>query len=130
MRQDRLPHLIALCGILVLASCAAKPVEIAQPARFTPSCGNAVLYLYFNEGQDTLRVTHQSLADYSDVMPQCQSVLVQVYGLPQPSNDSLEGRRAATVARVLKALGWPEPSFDPGEPEDVEKPTIVLKPIR
>lgn len=128
MRKGLRPQLIGLCGLLLLSSCVTKPVEIAKTEQFKPSCGYAHLYLYFIEETDSLHTTHKALARYSDVMPTCQSIEVQVYGLPQTSDQSLQGRRAATVARVLNALGWPVPSFDLGEPEDVKKPVIVIKP--
>lgn len=57
---------------------------------------------------------------------ECPNTRLRVFGLPSPSDESLQGRRAHSVAQVLRGFGIPEPLFELGDAEDQAQPGLEI----
>lgn len=117
--------LAPLSLILLLGGCATTPVSLAS-LRQDP-CVKGFVFLYFKAEAETLRSPVGSGLDWpAQAIDQCPTVRLKVRGLPSPSSDSLQGRRARTVSEALRVFGLPEPAFELGDAEDQASPVVEI----
>lgn|GEM_PF-6785690 len=124
----RLGALWAGLGFMLMAcGSTAAPQWVVSRAQTYTACGAPMMLLYFVEGSDRLTFpTNHAVYNNPHIMEVCGDFELVVLGLADPSSDSLEGRRARTVAQLIQSLGWPQPKFQDGNAEDRELPAIFL----
>lgn len=90
-------------------------------------CSEGFAPLRFAPGVDAPDPVFAEAADWiAETAIRCGVVTLTVRGLADPSEDSLAGRRAAHVARVLRRVGAPTPAFVPGGAYDREHPSLEV----
>jgi hypothetical protein len=114
----------------VVTGCAAKPLRAIPRPDPHLTCGSPMMQLYFVEGSDRLAYpANYALGNYPDLHGVCGRFELTVFGLADPSEDSLDGRRARTTAQLIQNLGWPQPRFVRGNAEDQQYPSIFLSVV-
>ena len=117
----------ALAVFLALSGCATGPASGPQEAVQRPVCADGILVLGFNDGDAALAPRFAAGLEWpSRAFLECPNATFKVIGLPAPSDASLSGRRARSVALALRAFGVPEPAFEPGRTEDQVMPVLQI----
>lgn len=117
-----------LAGIAVfsLTACTTAAKQSEPVARVV--CSEGFAPLRFNPDADSLDPLFAKAIDWpAQAARRCSSLSLTVRGLPDPAEDSLGGRRAANVARVLQSFGTPAPSFELGDAQDRAEPSLEVR---
>lgn len=119
------PFLAALAA-LSLSACASTP-KVSEPiGRII--CSEGFAPLRFTPDSDALDPFFAKVIDWpAQAARQCSSLSLTVRGLPPPTTASMEGRRAANVARALQSFGIPMPNFELGDAEDQAEPSLEVR---
>lgn len=116
-----------LLSSLILTGCTIKPPTIETREWRQNPCTKGALWLYFHDGEATLRPLMASGIEWpAKVATQCRSVTYRIVGLPSPSPDTLSGRRAQTMLQVLSNFGVPTPRFELGDAKDQANPILEI----
>lgn len=114
-----------LSALLAALTSACAHTQTASPPQ--DPCSTGVVGLHFVEAAATFRpVVRQALRWPAEAAEMCNVRSVAVVGLPMPSPDSLEGRRAQTVKRELADIGLGAVTFELGDADDQAHPVIAL----
>lgn len=110
----------------VMAGCA--PVNDIQP--IDRSCRDGFAPLRFADGSASLAPDFTKALEWTAEMgSNCEIRTLTVVGLPDPSSESLAGRRSTAIAAVLRGFGLPTPTFDPGDAEAQAEPQLVIEAV-
>lgn len=118
---------VALVVVTLLAgACATAPARSPQPGK-RQICSEGFAPLRFIPDRAALDPSFAKVADWpAEAAARCRINSLAVVGLPEPSSESLAGRRAASVLAVLEAFGVPRPTFDLGDEEAQRNPVLVI----
>ena len=117
----------AMLALLILTGCATGQAARRAEDVKRPVCTDGILVLGFVDGGAALAPRFASGLEWpSRAVAECPHATFKVVGLPAPSDASLPGRRARSVALVLRAFGIPEPVFELGGAEDQHMPVLQI----
>lgn len=120
-------RIFAVLALLMLSGCATGQASMRADAAQRPVCTDGILVLAFKEGDAALAPRLASGLEWPvRAVAECPNATFKVMGLPAPSDASLSGRRARSVALALRAFGIPEPSFELGRAEDQDMPVLQI----
>jgi len=86
--------------------------------------------LYFREGSAALDPLFAKVLDWpARAAGSCRLVSLTVRGLPDPSSETLAGRRAAAVVAAFAGFGIPAPTFELGDADDQANPTFQMNAL-
>lgn len=120
-------HLPALLSALTLVGCATKPHVPEQAVSERPVCTNGILALYFMEDAAALAARlARGLEWPARAIAECPGATFKVIGLPQPSAATLQGQRATSLVKALRAFGVPQPTFELGDGNDQARPVLEI----
>lgn len=117
---------IAVATLSISACATSAPTS--RPAVGRVICSEGFAPLRFTPNADSLSPFFAKVIDWpARAALDCSSVVLIVRGLPQPTQSSLEGRRAANVAKALQSFGAPTPTFELGDEADQAEPSLLVR---
>lgn len=118
--------ILAVLAVVGLCACATPPPASLPTAERIPR-SEGFAPLRFTPNADTLDPFFAKVLDWpARAARECSSLTLVVRGLPDPSEESLEGRRAANLARALQSFGVPLPRFELGDEQDRDHPSLNI----
>ncbi|WP_146756729.1 hypothetical protein [Brevundimonas vesicularis] len=119
-------RLLTAIAILSISGCATSAPKSRSPVGRV-ICSEGFAPLRFTPNADSLSPFFAKVIDWpAQAALDCSSVVLIVRGLPQPTQSSLEGRRATNVAKALQSFGAPMPSFELGDEMDQAEPSLQI----
>lgn len=116
---------VLFTAVLMVVGCAQTPTSVIDNPR--PACSEGFAPLYFQENSAALDPLFAKVLDWpARAAGRCRLVSLTVRGLPNPSPDTLAGRRAASVLAAFESFGIPAPMFELGDADDQASPTFQM----
>lgn len=116
---------LVISALFLIAGCTQTAQSLPGNAR--PSCSEGIAPLYFREGSPALDPLFAKVLDWpARAAAGCRVVTITVRGLPNPSDETLAGKRAASVVAAFQGFGVPAPTFELGDADDQASPVFQM----